>query len=71
MEMNQFHGGDLDGKQVVYDCPCNLASQYEKLFWQSRYVIQNYFSNRAETRAKRAQETAEIARDVSKAVDAQ
>ena len=38
--------GILNGKQAVYGCPCNEVSKYENLFWNSRYLISEYFSIR-------------------------
>jgi hypothetical protein len=38
--------GELDGKMVVYDCPCNKVVKYERFVWTHRYVILKYLRSR-------------------------
>ncbi len=45
--LSSISWGRLGGKQVVEGCPCNEASKYEQLFWDSRYVIADYFSSKS------------------------
>ena len=59
--------GSIDGKQVVYGCPCNGAAKYETLFWESRRIISQYFSARAEKMKKLADEAAGLAKKVKEA----
>lgn len=37
--------GAFDGKELVWGCPCNLASRYEQFLWAHRHVIADYFQN--------------------------
>jgi hypothetical protein len=56
--------GYINGKQIVWGCPCNSARQYEQWIWSHRYVISKYLRLRAqelETEAKFAKEVAEEA----------
>jgi hypothetical protein len=61
--------GMLDGRRAVYECPCNSVSRYERLFWNSRYVINEYFTNRARSMQEDAEETSDLAIEVRDAVD--
>jgi len=61
--------GYLDGKQVVYDCPCNGASRYEKLFWDSRYIIEKYFQNRTKKISETARREETISKNISDSLE--
>ena len=39
--------GHIDGKQFVINCPCNSARKYEDWILDHRWVIAEYFKNRA------------------------
>ncbi len=60
--------GVLDGKQAVYGCPCNSVYRYEQLFWNSRYIIENYFERKAEKIKKFSEETSRLTRKVKKSI---
>jgi len=56
--------GYINGKQIVWGCPCNSARQYEQWIWSHRYAIAKYLKLRAEEAqmdAKFAQEVADDA----------
>lgn len=48
--------GHIDGKQAVYDCPCNGAKRFEDLIWHHRDMIVQYLTTRMEDRLKRAKD---------------
>ena len=60
--------GILDGKQYVADCKCNAASKYEKLFWDSRYLIEKYFTAMARAQQQKANDTTNLSRQISSAI---
>jgi hypothetical protein len=49
--------GNLDGKQVVYDCPCDeeKLSKYEDFIWKHRFIIAKYLKSRSEAELKEKQ----------------
>lgn len=47
--------GNLNGEQLVWGCPCNAGTNYEKFIWQHRYQIADYFYARAEKELRSAQ----------------
>lgn len=55
--------GYINGKQIVYGCPCNSARQYERWIWSHRYVISKYLKLMAEELALEAKFAAEVADD--------
>lgn len=38
----QIYHGEIDGKAVVYGCPCNGLYLYERLIWNERHMISRY-----------------------------
>lgn len=61
--------GYIGGVSFVADCPCNEARKYEDFIWNSRYIIERYLNNRANSMAKQTTEAQETAQSISKAVD--
>lgn len=41
--------GVIDGKQCVYDCPCNGMARYENFIWTHRHMITRYLRKRSES----------------------
>jgi Zn-finger nucleic acid-binding protein len=64
----QVHSGHLNGKQAVYDCPCNVLRVYEDLFWDNRDTICEYLSVRCESMLAEAKKTHAAATKAKKAV---
>lgn len=56
--------GHIDGKQVVWDCPCNRASRFEKFIWGHRQIIASYLKARAQKATEHAQQLAEMTKDL-------
>jgi hypothetical protein len=56
--------GLLDNKVFVFDCPCNAAIFYEKLFWQHLPIIAPYSRARAIRKFTAAQQKLELAESV-------
>lgn len=48
--------GILEGRQVVFGCPCGRLELFESWIWRNRDVILSYLSLRAENRFKESQE---------------
>lgn len=48
--------GYLDGRQYVYDCPCDSGHRYEEFIWRHRRIIAAYLKRRAENQLASAQE---------------
>lgn len=48
--------GYIDGKQAVYDCPCNGARRFEDFIWNHRQMVVSYLTRRSEDRLKRAKD---------------
>lgn len=46
--------GFIDGKQVVFDCPCNKLRRYEDFIWRHRDLIVSYLQRRGEAELKEA-----------------
>ena len=70
-----FHGdsdsvswGVIDGKQLVYGCPCDTALKYESLIWENRHLIANYIIARAKKIEEHSAETSGLAGKISRAV---
>ncbi len=61
--------GCLDGKQVVYGCPCNLASKYEEFIWNHREIIAEYFSNKAQKMQKESQQAKNLANKLQRDIE--
>ena len=61
--------GYLDEKQVVFDCPCNIASKYEKLFWNHRHIIRDYLTAKAKKIMENAESESKLAKEVNGAVN--
>jgi len=61
--------GYLDGKQMVYDCSCNSAGEYEELFWNNRYFIPKYFEKKAKSLNKQSIIENKIAQSVGESGD--
>lgn len=57
--------GYINGKQIVYGCPCNSARQYEQWIWSHRYLIAKYLRLRAEEIALDAKFAQEVADEAS------
>ncbi len=63
------HYGTLDGKNIVYGCPCESASFYENLIWKNKGVISKYLSARADKMTKQAQAEQKRADLVKRSID--
>lgn len=61
--------GDINGKQAVIGCQCNILSQYESFIWDHRYIIEEYFSSRAQKKLQEAKDTKNLADKVKNAVN--
>lgn len=61
--------GDINGKQAVIGCQCNKLSEYESFVWNHRYIIEEYFSARAQKELQEAKDTKNLADKVKKATD--
>jgi hypothetical protein len=57
--------GYINGKQIVWGCPCNSARQYEAWIWSHRYAIAKYLKLRAEASALDARFAQEVAEDAA------
>ena len=68
VDCDSISWGTIDGKQAVIGCPCNKLYLYEKLLWNSRYIIADYFGAVAEKLKKETQQVEEIAQKTSKAI---
>ena len=53
--------GYLDGKQYIWNCPCDSGARYEEFIWRHREMIAEYLKRRTQENLKRAQEDAKIA----------
>ena len=62
--------GIMDGRQVVWDCPCQEASKWERFIWDHRIVIANYLSAMAFRMMEEAREERNNAKRVKEAVAA-
>jgi len=60
--------GMIGGKQAVIGCPCNKLSLYENLFWNSRYIIEDYFLSRTEKELSEAKDNKSLAEKVKKSI---
>jgi hypothetical protein len=58
--------GYINGKQIVWGCPCNSARQFESWIWNHRYAIAKYLKLRAEGLQLDAKFAQEVAEDASK-----
>ena len=58
--------GYINGKQIVYGCPCNSARQYERWIWSHRYIIAKYLRLQAEEIALDAKFAQEVADEASR-----
>jgi len=56
--------GHIDGRQVVYGCPCNKLSRYEKFIWRHRFLIAKYLKRRSEEMMAEAESEVENARTI-------
>ena len=65
---SSIYWGDLDGKQYVDGCPCYSASKYEKLFWNHRNLIGEYFLTKAKEMREEAERATDLAKKVSEVV---
>jgi hypothetical protein len=61
--------GYIDGKQVVWGCPCNSARRYEQWIWGHRYAIAKYLRLRAEDVEMDARLAREVADDANKIME--
>jgi len=62
--------GWIDGRQWVYDCPCNAISKYESFIWNNRHLIAKYLSEKAKDRLESAQREAGMLVDMPFSPDA-
>lgn len=62
--------GVLNGKTVVYGCPCNAAQPYEAFIWSHRHLIAEYLTKRAMKLAAKAKDDTETAQATEAAVKA-
>lgn len=46
--------GHIDGKRVVWNCPCNKLTKYERFIWSHRVMILAYLKARARAMASEA-----------------
>lgn len=58
--------GMINGKQIVWGCPCNSARQFEQWIWSHRYIISKYLRTRAESIQLDAKFAQEVADDAAK-----
>lgn len=63
------HDGDvrygyLQGKQAVYECPCNKARVHEDYWWSHRYRINRYLALRVADELAEAQRQADAIKEV-------
>lgn len=61
--------GYINGKQIVWGCPCNSARQFESWIWSHRYAIAKYLRLRAEEAALDAKFAQEVADDANKIME--
>jgi hypothetical protein len=47
--------GDLMGKQIVVDCPCNFLGWFEATIWINRELISEYLIKKSEEKLKEAE----------------
>ena len=66
---SSIYWGYLNGKQYVDGCSCNSASSYETFLWNHRWLIEEYFSAKAEKMRERAEEQTSLAGKVSESVN--
>lgn len=52
---NTISWGHINGRQFVWDCPCNLLYRWEQFVWTHRFSIAIYLKKRAEQELKTAQ----------------
>ena len=57
--------GYLEGKQIVWGCPCNRARLYERWIWNHRYTIASYLKSRADELSMEAKFAQDLARDAN------
>lgn len=58
--------GYINGKQIVWGCPCNSARRFEQWIWSHRYAIAKYLRLRAEQAGMEARFAQEVADDANK-----
>ena len=61
--------GILDGKQVADGCPCTKAVYYERLFWNSRWIIADFFKAIQKKREKITEGEGKLVRDIENSLD--
>lgn len=44
--------GWMEGKQIVWGCPCNAGKKYEDFIWKHRFVIADYLKYRIDSARK-------------------
>jgi len=72
IENTEYDGidwGYVGGRQVVYGCPCNRASEYEQFIWNNWHVIERYLSSMAKKKKKEADEESKLAESVETSVE--
>lgn len=50
--------GYLDGKQIVWGCPCDSGHRYEEFIWRHRELIAEYLKRRCAEKLQAAQDDA-------------
>jgi hypothetical protein len=58
---DSYSHGHVDGKTLVYGCPCNAGRRYEDWIWNHRYLIASYLKERAADAAVDAKLAAAVA----------
>lgn len=61
--------GDLDGRQAVYNCPCNSVSRYEQFISEHKHIISEYFSLKAEKQKQIVEENSKLAQKIRDSVN--
>lgn len=57
--------GELNGRTLVWGCPCNKTRPYEDFIWSHRLQITEYLKARIADRLRRAQSEADRVKDLN------
>lgn len=61
--------GYLNGKTVVVDCDCNYVRNFERLFWNHRWLIEEFFKLRTKGMRDEAAATTKLSRSISSSIN--
>ncbi len=67
--IDSIEWGYIDGKQAVIDCPCHQLSKYERVFWNSKFIISDYFTARAKKELEQARADSKLAKKVETVIE--